>query len=342
VPRGENRAVDAHSTSLLAGAALAFATAAASSAGAWRAGVVASGGDVGLVEACARYGIGSLANTFLPGRAGDAVRVGLFARALSDGRKLGACRIFGAVGLARAATLALLAASTRGTAPFLFAAVVLGLAAPLARRCTRLVAWAALSTGARVAAVTAVSAAFDVPRPFAAALVLVPALDLAGAIQLLPANLGVASGTVAAVLHARGLPLSAGVAAGIGLHAVETGTSVCFGLAGAAFLSVRRVVSARLVAVLDDLPAELLLVGREEVVHAVGLADVVEVVDARRLRGSSRAPPSSAVASPESRAVAQRRVDRERHSLRQAVVDDRCDERPLLRRDLLALEGGEL
>ena len=38
-----------------------------------------------MVDACARYGVGSLVNTFVPARAGDAVRVGLFSRVLPEG-----------------------------------------------------------------------------------------------------------------------------------------------------------------------------------------------------------------------------------------------------------------
>ena len=102
------------------------------------------------------------------------------------------------------------------------------------------------------------------------------------------------------------------------------------------------------VAVLDRLLAELLLVRGEEVLHAVGLADVVEVVDGRpaspqpasrqtRVRDRRRRQALEAVrvvrrAAAEVRArerarpldaqpVADRRVDRERHPAVEPVVD---------------------
>ena len=51
-----------------------FAAAVACSAASWRTLI---GRTVSLGDACARYGTGSLVNTFVPARAGDAVRLGL-------------------------------------------------------------------------------------------------------------------------------------------------------------------------------------------------------------------------------------------------------------------------
>src|SRR5262249_29357830 len=62
--------------------ALAFAAllvALASSAGAWQCALRAVGGMVGCRATWGCYGLGSLANTVLPARVGDAVRVGLYA-----------------------------------------------------------------------------------------------------------------------------------------------------------------------------------------------------------------------------------------------------------------------
>src|SRR5919204_3353879 len=68
-------------------AALGFLASLAGSAGAWRRSVMLAGGRVGLLDANARYGIGSLVNTFVPARAGDAVRLALFARTVEgEGR----------------------------------------------------------------------------------------------------------------------------------------------------------------------------------------------------------------------------------------------------------------
>src|SRR3954453_4583028 len=53
-----------------AGACFIVATVAA--AGSWRCAVGNAGGKTSLPDACARYGAGSLVNTFVPFRAGDA------------------------------------------------------------------------------------------------------------------------------------------------------------------------------------------------------------------------------------------------------------------------------
>jgi hypothetical protein len=65
---------------VLAGAC--FAAGLVCCAGGWRALLT---GDISLVDACARFGCGSLANTFLPARGGDIVRIGLFARVVPGG-----------------------------------------------------------------------------------------------------------------------------------------------------------------------------------------------------------------------------------------------------------------
>jgi len=63
-------------------AGLCFAAAVACSAASWRALL---GPPLSFGNACARYGVGSLANTFLPGHAGDAIRIGLFGRVVPGG-----------------------------------------------------------------------------------------------------------------------------------------------------------------------------------------------------------------------------------------------------------------
>src|SRR5262245_50484164 len=64
----------------LALAGLCYAAALVCSAGSWSALL-----PLRLHETVTRYGVGSLANTFLPGRAGDAIRVGLFGRVVPGG-----------------------------------------------------------------------------------------------------------------------------------------------------------------------------------------------------------------------------------------------------------------
>ena len=52
-------------------AGIGFAVAVFSAAGSWRSALKLCGGTLTLPDACARYGAGSLVNTFIPARAGD-------------------------------------------------------------------------------------------------------------------------------------------------------------------------------------------------------------------------------------------------------------------------------
>jgi uncharacterized membrane protein YbhN (UPF0104 family) len=92
-----------------------------------------------------------------------------------------------------------------------------------------LVGWIAGTVAARIVAATMVAAAFGVPNPLVAALLVVPALELAGVIPLTPANVGVAGGAAALAFHAQGMPLGAALTAGMALHAAETGAGVVVG-----------------------------------------------------------------------------------------------------------------
>jgi uncharacterized membrane protein YbhN (UPF0104 family) len=79
-----------------------FALALVCSACGWRSAFVLCGGTIGCVEACARYGVGSLVNTLLPGNVGGACRIVLFPRALpADDRLWVASGVPAAVGAAR-------------------------------------------------------------------------------------------------------------------------------------------------------------------------------------------------------------------------------------------------
>src|SRR5581483_12023500 len=83
-------------------AALGFLTAFVAAAGSWRAAIRLCGGRTSLLDACARYGSGSLVNTFVPARAGDAVRLGLFRKLVPDKSVLATGGAFTALGAARA------------------------------------------------------------------------------------------------------------------------------------------------------------------------------------------------------------------------------------------------
>src|SRR5947208_5722778 len=90
-------------------AGVGFALAVVGAAGSWRSAVGLCGGRLSLTDACARYGAGSLVNTFVPARAGDAVRIGLFSRMLPHRERLWTTGgAFAALGAARAVVIAVL------------------------------------------------------------------------------------------------------------------------------------------------------------------------------------------------------------------------------------------
>ena len=235
-------------------AGASFALALVCSAFAWRSAYCVRGGRISRIEAGARYGMGSLVNSLLPGNAGGACRILLFARALpGEGRLWVTSGIPAAVGPARAALLAVLvlAAAGSGALPA-WTALVLGATActavaacvwarhraPRARRLShlldvfgslgrspsgalRILGYLAGSIAARVLAVAAVSASLGLAAPVSTALVIVPALAVATLVSLFPAGMGMSSGAVALVLHQRGVDPTTAVAAGLALNAVR-------------------------------------------------------------------------------------------------------------------------
>ncbi len=238
-------------------------------AGSWRSAIGLCGGRIGMIDAAARYGAGSFVNTFVPARAGDAVRFGLFSRALDgEERLLRTGGAFAALGAARAVALAALvvAGAALGALPLWpvlalggIVAVGVALAAGARRRepggrvahlldafrtlgreprtAARLVGWLAISVAARVIAATAIGAALGIAQPLAAALVIVPALDVAGTVPLTPGNVGITSGAVAVALQAHGISFTQALAAGIAFHAVETAVGIAFGLGSLVWLA---------------------------------------------------------------------------------------------------------
>ena len=229
-----------------------FAVALGCSAASWRAML---GGGIRFPDACARYGAGSLANTFLPGRAGDAIRLGLFGRVVPGGT-LAVAGAVAAVGAARwlaLLPLGIAAAIDDGLPARAVALAALALAPLLvawlcarggsrrARRCSRL---CASPTGRHLLRSRPGSPARcsrgSPPRPSPAARSACrirspphcsscPALELAGIVPLTPANVGVAGGAAAFAFHANGLPAHDAVAAGFALHGVETAAGLIVG-----------------------------------------------------------------------------------------------------------------
>jgi uncharacterized membrane protein YbhN (UPF0104 family) len=247
-----------------------FALALVCSACAWRSALCLCGGRIGRLEAGARYGLGSLVNSLLPGYAGGAVRVALFSRGLADRERLWvASGIPAAIGAARAFLLAalVLAAAGSGVLPAWTALPLAGVGCAAVVVCAwagrrkpgthglarafdvfraagrapsaavPLVGWLVGAVGARVLAVAAVAAALGVRAPIAASLVIVPALAVAAFASLTPAGIGVTSGAVALVLHGRGVDVATALAAGIALNAVETAVGLTLGIASGLLLA---------------------------------------------------------------------------------------------------------
>jgi uncharacterized membrane protein YbhN (UPF0104 family) len=277
-------------------AAVAFVAALLCNAWAWRTTVLLCGGRIGWFRSVACYGVGSLANSAAPARIGDAVRIALFSRAFEDGersqRLWTAGGVFSAIGAARALCLGTLvvAAAAFGALPLWPVAVLSALVAAAVvavffarrhtaeraaahvldafralgrepRRGARTVLWVALATLARLGGVTAIAAALGVGDPFTAAVIIVPALDLAGIVPVTPGNVGIASGTTMVALQARGIGLTEALTAGIALHAIETAASIVIGAAGALYLTQFRSPAARFrVVALAGATASILLV----------------------------------------------------------------------------------
>src|SRR5262249_35852065 len=103
-------------------------------------------------------------------------------------------------------------------------------------RGARILGWIVLATLARLGAAAAIAAALGVHGPIAAAVMIVPALDLAGTLPLTPGNVGITSGAVAMALNAHGVPITVALTAGIAFHAVEMCAGLTSGLASALFL----------------------------------------------------------------------------------------------------------
>ena len=242
-------------------AALAFAASLVTSAGAWASALTRCGGSPTRQDATARYCTGSLVNALAPARIGTAVRFALFARVLpNEGRIWTVGGIAGSLSAVRALWLAVVLAfgSASGVLPrwpiaLLLLAVVLAAAVAWRARDSRpgtrfahvldvfrvlgscpraaaqIVGWVGLAMVTRIAAATGIVAAFGIERPLAAALLIIPALDLAGILPLTPGNVGVASAAVAFALKAHGAGSDVAISAGIAFGAVETLTTLALG-----------------------------------------------------------------------------------------------------------------
>jgi uncharacterized membrane protein YbhN (UPF0104 family) len=252
-------------------AAFCFVSSLLASSAVWRAALALCGGVIPRTDAAACYSLGSLANSVMPVRIGEAVRLALFARRLDGGDKawrmggvftvIAAMRlvVFGIVVACAAAlgavpmrfvvivaTVAALTAAvaffTRDRAPRSHVAHMLDAFRSLGRspgRGARIAGWVALSTAARYFGAVAIASALGVETPLLAALIILPTLDLAGLIPL-SGNVGITSGAVAVALQSHGVALEHALATGLAFHAVETMAGVACGIGGVLLLGTRR------------------------------------------------------------------------------------------------------
>lgn len=248
-------------------AGLAFAGTSVCGALAWRAALRASGSPLPVTDATARYAVGCGLNAVAPAHVGSAVRVALFGRVTNGGcwTVSGAAA---AVGVTRVVWLgALIGIGSAGGVlprwPLLVVGAIVAAAAAagvwsrhvsLPSRVDQLLVafrslaasprdlaivagWALAGAAAKVAAATAVVAALGIDNPLRAALVLVPAVELAAILPLTPGNVGFASAAVALALGSQGVDSKTALSAGIAFGAVELLTGIVVGAAGALALA---------------------------------------------------------------------------------------------------------
>jgi uncharacterized membrane protein YbhN (UPF0104 family) len=258
-------------------AIVGFVGAFACTVGAWRAGFAAAGGVVCPKRAAAGLGIGSMVNSFAPAKLGDAVKVALLSRAIEGpGRLWTGGGVYAALAAARSLALALLVvvASITGAVPLwpVFAlcamVAVLAVVGALSGRVRRhpriaqvlegfaalerspralatVLAWTLGMVACRLGATVAVSAALGLPHPLLAALLILPALDVASAFPITPGSIGIGSGAVAVALAGRGIAIPQALGTGFAMQALETLVSITAGSMGALYLASEHAVVRR-------------------------------------------------------------------------------------------------
>jgi uncharacterized membrane protein YbhN (UPF0104 family) len=219
------------------------------------------GGTTTRADSAARYCTGSLVNAVAPARLGSAVRFALFSRTLpAEGRlwttggiatSLGAVRLLWLavvlalgslsgqlprwpialmlLGVAIATAVAWRARNSRPGTRFAHALDAFRVLGRCPRAAAQLAGWIGLGMALRLTAAAGIAAAFGVERPLAAALLIIPVLDLAGLLPITPGNVGVASAAVAFALTAHGAGSDVALSAGIAFGAVETLTTFALG-----------------------------------------------------------------------------------------------------------------
>jgi uncharacterized membrane protein YbhN (UPF0104 family) len=258
-------------------AIIGFVGAFACTVGAWRAGFAAAGGAICPKKAAAGLGIGSMVNAFAPAKLGDAVKVALCSRAIdAPGRLWTGGGVYAALAAARSLALALLVvvASITGAVPlwpvFALCAMValLALVGSFSGRVRRhpriaqvlagfaalqrspralatVLGWTLGMVACRLGATVAVAAALGLPHPLLAALLILPALDVASAFPITPGSIGIGSGAVAVALAGRGIAMPQALGTGFAMQALETLVSICVGSLGGLYLAHEHAVVRR-------------------------------------------------------------------------------------------------
>jgi uncharacterized membrane protein YbhN (UPF0104 family) len=258
-------------------AIIGFVGAFACTVGAWRAGFAAAGGKISPQRAAASLGVGSMVNSFAPAKLGDAVKVALLSRAIEGpGRMWTGGGVYAALAAARSLALALLVvvASITGAVPlwpvFVLCAMVavLAVAGSLSGRVRRhpriaqvlegfaalerspralatVLGWTLGMVACRLGATVAVAAALGLPHPMLAALLILPALDVASAFPITPGSIGIGSGAVAVALAGRGIAMPQALGTGFAMQALETLVSISAGSMGALYLASEHAVIRR-------------------------------------------------------------------------------------------------
>src|SRR6185437_3220183 len=86
----------------------------------------------------------------------------------------------------------------------------------------------------------AIAAALGLPQPVLAALVIMPALDVAAAFPITPGAVGIGSGAVAVALSSRGIGMADALGTGIAIQALESAVSIGAGTLGILYLAQSR------------------------------------------------------------------------------------------------------
>ncbi len=237
--------------------------------GAWRAGFAAAGGKISSRRAAAGLGIGQMVNSFAPAKLGDAVKIALLSRAIdAPGRLWTGGGVYAALAAARSLALALLVvvASITGAVPLWPVFVLCAMVAALAvagrlsgrvrshpriaqvlagftalerspRALATVCGWTLGMVACRLGATVAVAAALGIPHPLLAALLILPALDVASAFPITPGSIGIGSGAVAVALAGRGIAMPQALGTGFAMQALETLVSISAGSMGALYLA---------------------------------------------------------------------------------------------------------